>query len=103
MQVRQGDIFISSSAIPATATRVERKSDPIILAEGEVTGHAHTIREPNVEVYTTAESTDRWLRVGTAGATVRHQEHGMIALPPGDFVVRRQREYRPAENIRVAD
>lgn len=38
-----------------------------------------------------------------AGVQVTHEEHGAIVLPPGDYVVRRQREYAPEAIRLVAD
>ena len=51
----------------------------------------------------TYRQVDRWLRVGSAGATLVHDEHGAIALPPGDYRVRIQREYRPEAIVQVRD
>jgi hypothetical protein len=43
-QYRQGDVFIeSATGIPKGARPVARVQGRIILAEGEVTGHAHAV------------------------------------------------------------
>lgn len=103
-QARQGDVFIeAASGIPQGARKVARVQGRIILAEGEVTGHAHAVLERGAELYSVADEADMWLRVGAGGAAVVHEEHGTITLPPGAYRVRRQREYSPQEIRRVAD
>lgn len=97
MIYRQGDVLIMRVAeLPAALAPVSRDQGRVVLAYGEVTGHAHTILDPDTEFFETAESADRWLSVHGAGATVLHEEHAPIALPPGNYLVRRQREYVPA-------
>ena len=81
----------------------------VILAHGEVTGHAHAITidptTPGALIYGTDPDTDRFLDVlNTAGVDLTHEEHDTIHLPYGQYVVRIQREYAPdAGSIRVAD
>lgn len=103
-QFRQGDVWVETDSIPdgaVAATRDDRGR--IVLALGEQTGHAHAILEPEVEQFTVADQVDRWLRVRGGGATIVHEEHGPIALPPGEFRVQIQREYSPAEIRQVLD
>jgi hypothetical protein len=103
-QYRQGDVFIeSATGIPKGARPVARVQGRIILAEGEVTGHTHAVLDREAELHSVSDQVDFWLRVGTGGAQVVHEEHGVITLPPGDYRVRRQREYAPGEIRRVAD
>jgi len=53
----------------------------LILAEGEVTGHAHRVANDNkIEVH------EDFFAVKEP-ATVTHEEHGAIELPPGDYSV----------------
>ena len=106
--VRQGDVLlIPVSQIPNGATVVKTTAGRVVLAEGESTGHAHTLEAGSATLYSTADSADRWLRVhGQSGggvAVLTHQEHASIELPPGDYIMRRQREYTPEEIRRVAD
>lgn len=72
------------------------------LAEGEVTGHAHRAAGTNVAVY--GQDVERVLDAPD-GATVSHEEHKQITLPPGRYDVSRQREIDPdTEDVRaVAD
>lgn len=104
---RQGDVLIvSTTTIPASATPVPLEGGRIVLAHGEVTGHAHAIASPDAELLATpgatAETADRWLRVRSA-VTLAHEEHTPITIPPGEYRVIRQREYDPELARQVAD
>ena len=93
---RHGDVLVSAiSSLPAGA----EKQTHLVLAEGEVTGHAHRIAEPGTaELYQFGE--EMYLRIVAPLATLVHQEHGPISLPTGIYRVWRQREYSPRE-IRI--
>jgi len=102
---RQGDIAIipvQRKQRPSRDKRVAADNGRIILAYGEVTGHAHALPEADVELYETAQAADRFLRVHSA-TVLSHEEHAAIALPKGDYIVRRQREYEPEATRLVAD
>jgi hypothetical protein len=114
---RQGDVLIrrvSDSLIPDGAKKnmfgercdepVERdEQDRIVLAYGEVTGHAHAITDPGVIAWN-LPGHRMLLAVPKEGATVQHEEHGAIALPEGAYEVVRQREFTGADEARyVAD
>lgn len=88
---RHGDVLVSPVAsIPTAAV----KCTHVVLAEGEMTGHAHRIAEARAaELYEL--NGDRFLRVLAAQATLVHEEHGPIVLNRGDYRVWRQREYSP--------
>lgn len=104
---RQGDVMIvAASSIPAAAKPVDRDNGRIVLAYGEVTGHAHAIADQRAVLLATPDTEDRFLRImGASGVDLEHEEHATITLPPGDYIVRRQREYTAADMapIRVAD
>src|SRR3990170_5196505 len=90
-QYRQGDVLIESATIPKAARRITAKR--IVLAEGEATGHVHEIATSEaVELFEHNGTT--YLRVKEA-APVTHQEHLTITIPPGRYIVTRQREYSP--------
>ena len=40
------------------------------------------------------------IKVGDGGAELKHEEHATITLPPGNYRIRRQREWT-AENVRI--
>lgn len=73
----------------------------IVLAYGEVTGHAHAIMDPGATLIALG-GTERILRVNKP-VSLRHEEHGPIHLPRGNWRVLRQREYTPEEVRYVAD
>lgn len=99
---RQGDVLLERVAkLPKGLKRQKPEGGRIILAHGEVTGHHHSID---------ADAADWWKTDGgeqivtvTAPTELVHQEHGAIALTPGSYRVRRQREYSPEAIRTVAD
>ena len=103
-QYRQGDVLITRvRRTRARMTPVARDAGRVVLAYGEVTGHAHAIAEPDVEILSDDDNR-RFLRiVGSGGATLVHEEHATITLPKGTYEVTRQREYSPEAVRQVAD
>lgn len=103
---RQGDVGITRlAALPANVVPVEN-TGRIVLAYGEVTGHAHALAVNEAQEFTFAEAggvVRRFLQVFDKGATVRHEEHADIPLPVGFYEVLQQKEYHPSEIRRVAD
>lgn len=105
---RQGDVLVLSVAeIPAGAKEVLREDGRVVLAHGEVTGHAHAILAPTAMLYAFEEAGGggaqrRYLGLAEPVA-LQHEEHSTIHLPPGDYEVVRQREYHPEEIRTVAD
>lgn len=98
-QARQGDVFIvGAKVIPSTAKKAER----CILALGEVTGHAHQIKE-EAFLWVDTDGT-KYIEVYGSDATVQHEEHGPIVLSgPAIYRVIIQREYHPEDIRNVAD
>jgi hypothetical protein len=93
--VRQGDVLVVRvEAIPDEAKPVARDRGRVVLAYGEVTGHAHAIAARDATLLEL--DGERYLRV-TAPVTLDHEEHAAIDLPPGSFRVVIQREYVPSE------
>jgi hypothetical protein len=110
LQMRQGDVFIEQvkKRNPQGTAIVDRGR--VILAYGEVTGHAHEViaaeKEgplalPPAQLFEEPDGT-RYLFVERACSLI-HQEHGAIALAPGVYKVTRQREYQPEGIQSVAD
>ncbi|HXI95532.1 MAG TPA: hypothetical protein VNG04_05370 [Candidatus Acidoferrum sp.] len=93
--VAQGDLlFIPVDRLPKGAVRRSVQGSRHILAEGEVTGHNHTIVAEKVEVYDAAEAVFAKI-MGSVAAPVEHQEHAPTVLDPGVWEVRRQVAYSP--------
>lgn len=107
---RQGDVLIMPVAEETVPPRaLDAAGEPrdargrLVLALGEVTGHAHAvtgvgrlIREPG------AQDGPMLLHLPEGGRVV-HEEHAAIPLPRGWFRVVRQREYLPGSVRVVAD
>lgn len=96
---RQGDVLIL--AVDAVPAGLEKEKGPVILAEGEATGHAHRVKHRRAKMFRGTDGA-RYLRLPTP-ATVDHEEHDRIELPAGDYQIVRQREYSPEEIRNVAD
>ncbi|WP_327141499.1 hypothetical protein [Nocardia sp. NBC_01327] len=104
---RQGDVLIvpiATEAVPAQA--LQAPGEPrdargrMVLALGEVTGHAHALAAPGRLVR--ASAPHMFLHLPEGGRLV-HEEHAAIVLPQGWFRVVRQREYLPGAVRIVAD
>jgi hypothetical protein len=99
---RQGDVLIVECSRVEASKEVEREGGRIVLAHGEVTGHAHAIASMDATLLMNEATLNRYLDV-RAPVTLDHEEHGRIELPSGFFQVVRQREYRPEGLRQVAD
>ena len=109
---RQGDVLLIpiERAAPTFVQPVPRDKGRIVLAYGEVTGHAHAISAPNCDLVEESiplgrlsPNPRRWLTVVKQDVLLEHEEHGPIVLPPGTYIVKRQREYSPERIRNVAD
>jgi hypothetical protein len=95
---RQGDVLLRAvDAIPTNVTTVaKRDAGRIVLAYGEVTGHAHAILAPESEAtLLTAGENARFLRL-VADVDLVHEEHAAVHLPAGNYQVIRQRVWTDA-------
>lgn len=109
-QFRQGDVFLSK--VPAgknipLGKPVSPMQRGMVLAEGEVTGHAHVLPAGKVELYDLPEgfaelpeaANGRLLRV-LEPVDLKHEEHDPIHLEPGDYYVGIQLEWDDLEEWR---
>lgn len=100
---RQGDVLLCRIDHLPKAIREVSGSDRFILAEGEATGHHHSVEAgAGVSLYRRGESR-MWLAVEKQTARLEHQEHAPIDIPLGFYEVRRQREFDPKGERRVHD
>jgi hypothetical protein len=79
-------------ALPERAVATPRQGR-LVLAEGEATGHAHAIAEPDAREFRVG---DERLVLVRSKARLVHEEHAPIELPAGTYRVVIQREYEPA-------
>lgn len=98
---RQGDVLVVPvSAIPQDVTPIPRENGRVILAHGEVTGHAHAFAEDGVEML--MSNGVEFLKVDRV-SELMHEEHHTIEFAPGAFKIVHQREYTPEALRPVAD
>lgn len=102
--VRQGDVLLEMIESAELGDALPRDAGRIVLAYGEVTGHAHAIHEDSATLFAgKAANTGVFLQV-LETVSLRHEEHSKIDVPPGLYRVVRQREWTDAnEPIQVAD
>ena len=80
---RHGDVLIAPVAdVPKGA----KPRDDLVLARGEVTGHAHRV-EASGKVELFEHDDQLFLRVIGSPAKVVHEEHRAIELQPGVYRV----------------
>jgi hypothetical protein len=112
-QYRQGDVLVTSPntrrfdgsarTAPDNLRPVPREEGRVVLAHGELTGHAHAIKDKGVTLFRDEKLNELFLSANS-GAALGHDEHGTIAMPPMErHPVIRQREYSPEAIRNVAD
>ena len=102
---RQGDVLVVPvSELPVGLEPVARENGRVVLAHGEVTGHAHAIRSEKAALFRDPKLMAVFMYVsGDAPVALEHDEHDTISLPAGNYQVIRQREYTPQAIRNVAD
>lgn len=111
--MRQGDVLLVpitkspiNYATPTPSDRV-RGDGSVVLAFGEVTGHAHVANGPGVELEIGRDR--QWsgqqfeVLAVNADTTITHEEHGTLPLRKGMWQIIHQREYSPEAITRVYD
>lgn len=80
-----------------------KNSKRLVLAEGEVTGHAHVIEEGVRKADKNADGTISFAL--SEPRELVHEEHGTITIPPGEYRSGKVLEYDHAaeEAKQVAD
>jgi len=86
LQIQQGDLLMVRIGPPQ---EVPSRKKRLVLQRGELTGHSHVL-----EGRILRHATDpRIIVVGGDGATLTHQEHKALVIPPGTYRLGRVREY----------
>ena len=94
--VQQGDVLAFSGAtIPVGAKPMKIVGGQFVLAEGEVTGHSHTVEADPSQVEGFEAEGVFYLNVKAAQVTVKHQEHKLVTLPRGKYRIGIVREVDP--------
>lgn len=100
---RQGDVLlVPCSGVPAEAVPQSIQNGRVVLAEGERTGHAHTMLADRVAFFREdGAGSGGYLRVGGADpVALNHEEHATVEVAPGNYRVIQQREYQPQSRPR---
>lgn len=113
---RQGDVFMTSTTLPSSATKKQEKESRIV-ARGEWSDHSHVITG-DAEIYQDDKG-KMYVSVGKKGAKLQHTlesklnfstlskeqdlevaDHGIIELAPNTvFEVSIQNEYNPYSKL----
>ena len=96
---RQGDVLLTLVAALPKGAKDVTPDKRIVLAHGEITGHAHAVKG---KARMWDAGAERYLQVLEATA-LTHEEHAAIPLPPGIYKVTQQREYHPEAIRNVVD
>ena len=102
---RQGDVLIVPvDNFPETLEKVEQKNGRVVLAHGELTGHAHAVSDHRAALFRDPKLGSLFMHVsGDGPVALKHNEHGTIQIPPGNYRVVYQREYSLEEIRQVKD
>lgn len=98
---RQGDVLIERvDSFPANLTKVARDGDRVILAYGEVTGHAHFFGDAGTEKFVDEKGAEFFrvrgpkidgdfplVRHWRDQVMIRHLEHGIVEFHRADVEV----------------
>lgn len=111
-QYRQGDVWIrevlkpaargwsemakknAGKVLDAAVNIIPRDKGRVVLAYGEVTGHAHAIMDKTTEFFQ-CDDGRRILLVKDDETKLSHEEHGTVTIPKGEYEIIQQREYDP--------
>lgn len=103
---RQGDVIlipVNPSTLPANKTEIKPDNGRVILAYGEVTGHAHALPMKAAKQYKAGSAGKEYVEVTKPTAKLVHEEHAPIDLPQGLYEKRIAREYTPGGERQVID
>jgi len=87
--------------------KIKRQNGKLVLGDGEVTGHQHTIKDQQASMYQ-LDSELMLIKLPRA-SVLRHErndvpaEHRDIKLPIGEPIVSRKRQYTPDGWVKVED
>lgn len=84
----QGDCLFFMEPIPKDKMDLLKTN---IIEHGEATGHAHRLDIDEFEHLQNPKTKERYLRIAKP-TKVKHEEHGAITLPPGEYRIGRVRE-----------
>lgn len=77
----QGDVFLVRTKKPTSLKKLNRTARGIVLAEGEVTGHAHSIASLDAILF--EDENKKLYLEAVKEVNLDHQEHATLTIPPG--------------------
>lgn len=125
LQYRQGDVYLFRVDALPDAPKAKPVKGQYVLAYGEATGHQHSIKDTDCELYeandniralakkygvTDERAVTHGLRIvvdntqllhGTPARGFGDPDHTPIDLPCGDYIVLRPREYSDEDEFKV--
>lgn len=101
--VRQGDILCLPLEKLPEGLKVLKAKEKIILAEGEVTGHFHSIIMDPEKINPFMGGEGKMFLEVFKDVELTHNEHATLVLVPGFYEVRRQLEFFHEEARMVKD
>jgi len=134
IKYQQGDVLIRKLESPITEEKEDYNGNIVslkdrntrwtqkkrtVIAEGEVTGHAHAFNNnnnPDVSITLfkaertwntrmAGSQTPNYIRIEGGDAVLTHEEHNALSIPPGEYEISQVREfdYLRGETRRVVD
>ena len=103
---RHGDLLIIAvDSIPQNTEAVKPSKRGLVLAYGEVTGHAHILAPVGTTKLQLVQDKEQnmYFTVEEGEAQLTHEEHNRLTFAPGTYKVIHQRQYTPTEIVRVVD
>lgn len=99
-QAGHGDLYVRQIAeIPAEVRRLMKSTpEPVTLAYGEKTGHAHVLTSEKPIEYVRVDDMRAYAILSAAGVLVHEPngaDHGTRVLAPGAYEIDTEREYDP--------
>jgi len=91
-QIQHGDVLLQRiGTLPNGAKAFKCKDGRLVVAEGEATGHNHTIVSDKAMLYELKG--DLFLEVDAREVTITHEEHKPLPIPEGIYRIGRVKEY----------
>lgn len=92
--IRQGDILIKPIKIDKSKLKFIGKKSSFVLAEGETTGHKHTlVSDPTTEFNVYQNKQGQYILEMEHEGKLNHEEHNQITLLPDMYIVGNEREF----------
>ncbi len=90
-QIQHGDVLLKKvTRLPKGCEQVKARNGRLVIAEGEATGHSHTIVADRAILYELKG--ELYVEV-LEPVTIEHQEHKALPIPEGIYQIGRVKEH----------